>query len=168
MANPMLFSSRGNRLPTTDAVNEAGGNVYALSPRQALAQYAATGCLNGTYYAGAQTRLGTVLRLCERVNPEFIARTAVWCRRHGGMKDTPAPLCAVLSVRGKQWLPAASTIDGGVAQSGRARVLPFLVAHLFRRTAQAVWPYRNSRVRTADPALFVCFERVGSSYIFGY
>ncbi|HLH26273.1 MAG TPA: hypothetical protein VK066_27455 [Chloroflexota bacterium] len=100
MANKNLFRSLIGRLaPATTAVNEAGGLAYALEPRAALAQYAATGCLNGTYYASADEQLATVLALCAAVEPAFIARTAVYCRERGFMKDLPALLCAVLATR---------------------------------------------------------------------
>ena len=115
MANKMIFPGSRTRLPSTDSANEAGGTAYRLSAKHALAQYAATGCLNGTYYAEAETQLEQVLNLCSQVEPEFIAYTAIWCRRHGGMKDMPALLCAVLSVRGHEWLPVAfeQVIDNG-------------------------------------------------------
>src|SRR5690349_3417763 len=78
MANKTLFQSlRGKLLPKADAVNEAGGIAYRLSPKHALAQYAATGCLSSTFYASADEQLATVLALCETIEPEFIARTAL-------------------------------------------------------------------------------------------
>ncbi|MEJ2619381.1 MAG: TROVE domain-containing protein [Candidatus Thiodiazotropha sp.] len=115
MANKMLFSSAAQRALKTNTVNEAGGAAYRLSDKHALAQYAVTGCLNGTYYAGAETQLEQVLKLSHRVEPEFIARTAIWCRQHGGMKDMPALLCAILAAQGSDWLPAAfdQVIDNG-------------------------------------------------------
>jgi 60 kDa SS-A/Ro ribonucleoprotein len=79
--------------------NEAGGRAYTLAPRQALAQFAATGCLNRTYYATAEDQLQQVLKLCEKVPTDFIARTALHCRQKGFMKDVPALLCAVLAAR---------------------------------------------------------------------
>lgn len=100
MANKMLFKSRsGALMPRTDAVNEAGGLAYALPPKAALAQYAATGCMSATFYASAEVQLQTVLDLCTRkdVEPEFIARVALYSRLEGRMKDMPALLCAVLS-----------------------------------------------------------------------
>ena len=103
MANKALFKSIvGKLLPKTDAVNEAGGVAYRLSPKAALAQYAATGCLNTTFYASAEEQLQTVLNLCSHpeVEPEFIARTAVYARSQGHMKDLPALLAASLSVYG--------------------------------------------------------------------
>ena len=64
MANKTLFQSlRGALLPQADATNEAGGPAYTLTPKQALAQYAATGCLNSTYYASAEDQLQKVLAL---------------------------------------------------------------------------------------------------------
>ncbi len=100
MANKNLFRSIvGRMLPAPDTINEAGGTAYAFDARHALAQYAATGCLNSTFYAGAGEQLDKVLQLCGEVDPEFIARTAIYARTEGHMKDMPALLCAVLSVR---------------------------------------------------------------------
>jgi 60 kDa SS-A/Ro ribonucleoprotein len=100
MANPMLFRSLlGALMPKTDARNEAGGPAYTLPPRQALAQFAATGCLNATFYADAQRQLDDVLEAAARVTPEFMAKTAVYCRERGRMKDMPALLLAALSRR---------------------------------------------------------------------
>ncbi len=99
MANKNLFNQLVNQVPRADAVNEHFAPAYALSPEHTLAQYAATGCLNATYYAGAGQQLGVVLNLCREVEPEFIAKTAIWARTHGHMKDMPALLCAVLTIR---------------------------------------------------------------------
>jgi 60 kDa SS-A/Ro ribonucleoprotein len=100
VANKNLFQSfAGKQLRRTDAVNRAGGRAYAFAAGHALAQYAATGCLNGTYYATAAAQLETVLQLCDRVPTELIAKTAVYCRERGFMKDMPALLCALLSVK---------------------------------------------------------------------
>src|SRR5262249_12068940 len=102
MASKTLFNSIvGKFIPRANAVNEAGGLAYRLSPEAALAQYAVTGCLNTTFYASAEQQLQTVLNLCASpdVAPEFIARVAIYARTQGYMKDMPALLCAVLSVR---------------------------------------------------------------------
>jgi 60 kDa SS-A/Ro ribonucleoprotein len=100
MANKTLFRSIvGKLLPKTDAVNAAGGQAYKLDDRHALAQFAATGCLNSTFYASAASELADVLELTARVEPEFVARTALYARKGAYMKDMPALLCAVLSVR---------------------------------------------------------------------
>ena len=99
MANSTLFrSSRGAMVPRADTFNRAGGKAYATSPKHALAQYAATGCLNATFYASAEEDLGTVLALASQVSPEIVAKTAVYARTKGFMKDMPALLCAALTV----------------------------------------------------------------------
>ncbi|MFO1350327.1 MAG: RNA-binding protein, partial [Gammaproteobacteria bacterium] len=122
MANKGLFQSKIQRPPkaeaqreAADALNEAGGLAYRPSARQALAQYAVTGCLNATYYADAATQLDTVLALCAEVGPEFVAKTAIYARRQGFMKDMPALLCAWLAAHGAMVLPQAfgRVIDNG-------------------------------------------------------
>ena len=62
MANKTLFSSIKSRLKRANARNEAGGIAYQRSPREALAQLAATGTFNGTYYARGQQQLDDVIR----------------------------------------------------------------------------------------------------------
>jgi 60 kDa SS-A/Ro ribonucleoprotein len=101
MANKSLFkSSIGKLVRPADAVNEAGGVAYQLSPKAALAQFAATGCMSTTFYASAEAQLQNVLNLCSHpaVEPEFIARLALYVRSRAQMKDMPALLCATLSV----------------------------------------------------------------------
>jgi 60 kDa SS-A/Ro ribonucleoprotein len=104
MANKGLFkgASPGKSIPKTDAVNEAGGVAYAFGPEAALAQYAVTGCLNDTFYASAKDQLETTLKLARECGSEFIAKTAVYARESGFMKDMPALLCAMLAGPGRQ------------------------------------------------------------------
>lgn len=102
VANKSLFQSIvGSLLPKTDALNSELAPAYALDPKHALAQYAATGCLNSTFYASADEQLASVLQLAmtPQIAPEFVARVALYARSRGHMKDLPALLCAVLSVR---------------------------------------------------------------------
>lgn len=105
MANKNLFKSLvGKLIPATNAINEERAPAYVLSPKHQLSQYAATGCLNRTFYASAEEQLATVLSLCTEVDAGFIAKTAVFCRERGHMKDMPALLCAVLSVKDRELL----------------------------------------------------------------
>ena len=100
MANKTLFQTiAGRLLPAATAQNEAGGRAYQRSPQQALAQYASTGCFNSTFYATGEEQLDRVLTLCNEIAPEFIARTALYARQRNQMKDMPALLCAILSVK---------------------------------------------------------------------
>lgn len=100
MANKSLFSSlRGGNGPKANTVNQAGGIAYALSDEAALAQYAGTGCFNGTYYAAAHEQLDALSKLAASVDDRFLAQTAIFCREQGFMKDAPAFLCATLANR---------------------------------------------------------------------
>ena len=94
MANFNIFSSK-----KTDTRNEAGGRAYALSPKQQLAQLAATGCFNDAFYASAENQLEQILTIAQKVEPLFIAKTAIYARERGYMKDMPALLLAMLAER---------------------------------------------------------------------
>jgi 60 kDa SS-A/Ro ribonucleoprotein len=102
MANKNLFQTvKGMFTPKADVINEAGGFAYKLSPKAALAQYAATGCFNQTFYTDASEQLEKVLALANEIDAEFVAKAAVYTREKGFMKDMPAFLVAVLSTRDK-------------------------------------------------------------------
>lgn len=100
MANKTLFSSLTSWLPRADTQNESGGQAYTLSPKHALAQFAATGCLNGTYYASAEAQLDTLKGLIDQVDdPVFLAKLALYSRERAFMKDMPEALLVALSKR---------------------------------------------------------------------
>ncbi len=100
MANKTLFASlRGALIPQTNAVNSENAPAYALAPKQALAQYAATGCFGRTFYATADEQLTRVFELCDGIDPRFIAQVAIYSRTQSFMKDMPALLCAWLAAR---------------------------------------------------------------------
>ena len=107
MANKSIFRSKRQNAkhPPTVVRNLAGGIAYRRSDEQALAQFAVTGCLNGTFYASPQDQLTSILGLCEKVDGEMIAKTAIYCRDKAHMKDLPALLVAVLSVKQPELLP---------------------------------------------------------------
>ncbi len=116
MPNKKIFKTlAGLFTPRADTVNEAGGVAYKLTPEQALAQYAVTGCFNNTFYADGAEQLDKVLALTADIDPAFIAKTAVYARESGLMKDMPALLLAVLSVKDKQLFEAVfpRIIDNG-------------------------------------------------------
>jgi len=101
MPNAQLFQTlKGMFVPSSNTINSAGAPAYAATPRHQLAQYAATGCLNSTFYINAETQLETVLALCDDVDTKFIAQTAIYCRERGYMKDMPALLTAILAAKG--------------------------------------------------------------------
>ena len=100
MANKNLFQTlRGALIPQATTRNDAGGAAYELSPKAALARMAVTGCFGRTYYASPELQLDRVLEAARQVDTDFLARTALYARRKGYMKDMPALLCAVLATR---------------------------------------------------------------------
>jgi 60 kDa SS-A/Ro ribonucleoprotein len=100
MANKTLFQTIfGGLIPAADTINDEQAPAYALTPKQALAQYAVTDCFNRTFYATAENQPERVLELCNAVEPEFVAQVAIYARHNAYMKDTPALLCAWLSAR---------------------------------------------------------------------
>ena len=125
MANTTLFQSIKNRFTKTDTYNEAGGIAYTLTPKQQLAQLAATGCLNNTFYADAQSQLDQVLKLAENLDAEFIAKTAVYARQKGFMKDMPALLLAVLAQKDVNMLARVfdQVVDNGKMLRNFAQII---------------------------------------------
>ncbi len=116
MANKSLFAAvRGALLPRTDAANREAAPAYAHGAQHTLAQLAVTGTLAGTFYAEATEQLEAVLAAARAVEPAFLAKTAIYARRHGYMKDTPALLLAALSTLGTDELLAAfpKVVDNG-------------------------------------------------------
>ncbi len=100
MANKSLFASLKSRFVRADTRNEAGGRAYTLEPKHALAQLAATGCFNGTYYAQADEQLATLKTLVDQVTDNtFLAKLAVYSRERAMMKDMPVALLLALSKR---------------------------------------------------------------------
>ncbi len=103
MANKNLFQTYVGQIAEQTVLNEAGGSAYLFSDKQALAQYASTGCLNSTFYATDKNQFDTVVELTKKVEPEFIAKTAVYARTVGLMKDMPALLCAILAAQRSEY-----------------------------------------------------------------
>lgn len=89
------------RFPQADTVNEAGGVAYSYTPKHALAQFVGTGTFNGTYYSDEQEQLKKFLELSRSpaIDDAFIAKTAIWGREKGYMKDTPAACLMALAQR---------------------------------------------------------------------
>ena len=117
MANKSLFKSLKSLLPRADAHNEEGAPAYALPPKHALAQIAAAGCFNGTFYAQATAQLDAVRVLVAEIDDNlFLAKLAVYAREKGLMKDMPAALLVLLSKRDP---PLARKVFARVVDNGR-------------------------------------------------
>ena len=100
MVNTQLFQTlKGALLPNANTANAEQAPAYAFTPRHRLAQLAATGCLGQTFYANAEAQLDAVLALAKELDAAFVAKTALYAREAGFMKDMPALLVATLAAR---------------------------------------------------------------------
>ena len=123
MANKRMFNTQNAGLPQADTLNEAGGIAYSLPPKQALAQLACTGTFNQTYYTSDEEQLNklrTILNDIPVEDYEFVAKTAVYARTKGFMKDMPAFLLAWLAVqKEKEAHNLVSRIFNSIIDNGR-------------------------------------------------
>lgn len=116
MVNTTLFQTlKGRLLPAATARNAEQAPAYAFSAKHQLAQLAATGCLSRTFYANAEDQLDQVVALTQELDASFVAKTAIYGRQSGHMKDMPALLASSLAVRDVALLSQAFSrvIDNG-------------------------------------------------------
>ena len=100
MANKSVFASiKGRLLPAAKAQNKHAAPAYAYTDAHALAQVAVTGTFGGMFYQNPQDELEYVLEIAEAVDVETLAKTAIYARQKGHMKDMPAVLLAILARR---------------------------------------------------------------------
>ena len=100
MANKSVFASiKGRLLPKADTKNAHAAPAYAYSDAHALAQVAVTGTFGGMFYQSPAEELEYVLDVAEAVDAGTLAKTAIYARKNGHMKDMPAVLLAVLARR---------------------------------------------------------------------
>ena len=98
MANKSVFASvKGALALKATTTNRAGGKAYAYTDAHYLAQVAMTGTFGNLYYQDPMEELEYTLHLAEAVAPEFLAKTAIYARKEGHMKDMPAVLLAILA-----------------------------------------------------------------------
>jgi 60 kDa SS-A/Ro ribonucleoprotein len=97
MANKNVFSNVVTA-PAHDTVNNAGGAAYSKSPKEILAQIAATNCFNDTYSSAQDNLEQAKQAILNLVNdPTFVAKVAIYSRDKGYMKDMPAFICVMLA-----------------------------------------------------------------------
>lgn len=94
-----LFRSAQPAVRPDVVKNHAGGNAFALDAKAQLAQYVMTGTFKNTFYAKAEDDLSRVISLAQGADPLFLAKLAIHGRTAGYMKDAPALLLAMLSVK---------------------------------------------------------------------
>ncbi|QAY78370.1 TROVE domain-containing protein [Sphingosinicella sp. BN140058] len=117
MANKGLFASAIARLlPAAESVNREQAPAYTYGPEHKLAQLAATGTLQDSFYGAAENQLADVLAAAKAVDPLFVAKAAIYARRRGAMKDMPALLTAWLTLADPD---LAVSVFGRVIDNGR-------------------------------------------------
>jgi 60 kDa SS-A/Ro ribonucleoprotein len=159
MANKTLFASLKSLLPRADARNEAGGHAYQFAPKHALAQLAATGCFNGTFYATAETQLDELRKLIDQVDDNvFLAKLAVYLNADetvpqkikaalhqaaeiacGNVPELPGPVLIGLDTSGS--MGAAVTGHRGRGATSKMRcvdVAALFAAAILRRNPESV------------------------------
>lgn len=121
MANKKTFKSapKGQTIPATTTTNKAGGRAYKLGEKAALAQYAATGTFNDTFYTKGADQVDEVLAIAAKCTPEFIGKVIVYSREQGRMKDMPALLSAHLATRGPEGMGVLRLVFGTAINSGK-------------------------------------------------
>lgn len=124
MANKSVFPrARSNRrsgqrhvrVPATDTRNKSGSPAYSFTAEHQLAQLAVTGTFAGTAYSSPQEQLQAIQSLSNQVSAKFLAQLAIYARQKGYMKDMPAALAVILSMRDPQLLDLVfdRVIDNG-------------------------------------------------------
>ena len=116
MANKQLFkTSRGRATPAATTRNQAGGLAYEFTPEHTLAQLACTGTFSDTFYGKAKDQLDALRLAADKVDPTFLAKCAIYARQKGYMKDMPAALAVILSMKDKVLLDRVfdRVIDNG-------------------------------------------------------
>jgi 60 kDa SS-A/Ro ribonucleoprotein len=98
-----LFASQAAVPP--DTKNRAGGRAYKMSPKESLAQLAATGFLADTFYTKASDQLDELVGWAAQCDDEFVGQVALYARHAGFMKDSPAVLMAYLFGKGSDVVP---------------------------------------------------------------
>ena len=94
-----LFKSAQPTAPKDLVTNLAGGNAFSMDAKSELAQYVMTGTFRNTFYAKAENDLARVVALAQDCDPMYLAKLAIHGRQAGYMKDAPALLLAMLSVK---------------------------------------------------------------------
>jgi 60 kDa SS-A/Ro ribonucleoprotein len=92
--NTKTFASARSK---PNSVNEAGAPAFKLKGKENLVMLAMNGFLNGTYYNSGDALVEKLQEAIQGVDPIFAAKTAVYAKQNGAIKDAPAYILAALS-----------------------------------------------------------------------
>lgn len=90
----------------TRTVNRAGGESFTESPKLALASLVLTSFAQDQFYRSAEEMLDELRSLTRTVDPQFVAKLAVFARNEFGMRSITHALTAELCViaKGQPWV----------------------------------------------------------------
>lgn len=95
------------KLFAPDAINRMGEECFTLSDRESLVSRVMTTFLSaeGSYYEKGNQEMEEILSLIDRVDPEFVAKLALYVRNEGNLRSVSHLLAARLAkyVSGKEW-----------------------------------------------------------------
>lgn len=91
-----LYNSPINRrVPNT--TNMAGGSAYSMSPELEAITLVLTSFVQDTFYSTAQQDLSRLKDLTDKIDPEFMAKLAIFARKRFGMRSISHALAANLA-----------------------------------------------------------------------
>lgn len=103
MAKFNLFRKKTN----TDSTNHMGEECFTLSDRESLVSRVMTTFLSseGSYYEKGGSEMKEIIALMDRVEPEFIAKLAIYTRNEGNLRSVSHLLAARLAkyLSGEEW-----------------------------------------------------------------
>lgn len=82
---------------STATTNKEGAKAYALSPELALYTMVVTTALGGKFYESADDRVERVRSVLPQVDPEFVAKLAVYARSQMHLRSIPLVLLVELA-----------------------------------------------------------------------
>ncbi len=99
------FNLKHERKKVSKVINYAGGEAYLASDHYRLVSLALTSFVTDQYYRGANEQLEELMVLVDRLDPSFVAKTAIYARREFGMRTVTHAIAAMLSLRasGQSW-----------------------------------------------------------------
>ena len=92
--NTKTFASARSK---PDSINAAGAPAFKLQGKENLVMLAVNGFLNGTYYESGDALVEKLNEAIKQVDPIFAAKTAIYAKQNGAIKDAPAYILAALS-----------------------------------------------------------------------
>ena len=85
------------RKQQSETINHEGAMSYKTSPELELYAAVVTASLSNTFYEKHDTRLDRIVELIGKVEPQFVAQLAVYCREQMYLRSVPMVLVAELS-----------------------------------------------------------------------